>query len=62
MQFALLEEIRGQIRFFVLKDEQRKIKAENQGLPVAIIFDGTLQLGEALAVILHFVHRSSLTK
>ena len=46
---------------FVLNKEQRQIKAEIVGLSVAVIFDGTSCLGEALAVILRFVDRSTLT-
>ena len=46
---------------FVLTEERRKIKAEIEGLPVAVIFDGTSRLGEALAVIIRFVDRSTLT-
>ena len=30
-----------------------------EGLPVAVIFDGTSQLGEALPIILRFVDRYS---
>ena len=44
---------------FVLSEEQRQIKAEIEGLPVAVIFDGTSRLGEALAIILHFVDQST---
>ena len=46
---------------FVLSEEKRQLKAEIDGLPVALIFDGTSRLGEALAIILRFVDRSSLT-
>ena len=46
---------------FVLSEEKRQLKAEIDGLPVAVIFDGTSRLGEALAIILRFVDRSSLT-
>ncbi len=46
---------------FVLNEELRQIKAEIVGLPVAAIFDGTSRLGEALAIILRFVDRSTLT-
>ena len=45
---------------FVLSEEKRQLKAEIDGLPVAVIFDGTSRLGEALAIILRFVDRSSL--
>ena len=45
---------------FVLSEERRKIKAEIEGLPVAVIFDGTSRLGEALAVIVRFVDSSTL--
>ena len=46
---------------FVLNEEQRQIKAEIVGLSVAVIFDGTSRLGEALAIILRFVDHSTLT-
>ena len=46
---------------FVLNEEWRQIKAEIVGLPVAVIFDGTSRLGVALAIILRFVDRSTLT-
>ena len=46
---------------FVLGEERRRIKAKIEELPVAVIFDGTSRLGEALAVILRFVDRSTLT-
>ena len=45
---------------FVLSEERRKIKTEIEGLPVAVIFDGTSRLGEALAVIVRFVDSSTL--
>lgn len=45
---------------FVLSEEKRQLKAEIDGLPVAVIFDGTSRLGEALDIILRFVDRSSL--
>ena len=44
----------------VLSEEKRQLKAEIDGLPVAVIFDGTSWLGEALAIILRFVDRTSL--
>ena len=46
---------------FVSSEEKRQLKAEIDGLPVAVIFDGTSRLGEALTIILRFVDRSSLT-
>ena len=46
---------------FVLSEEKRQLKAEIDGLPVAVIVDATSRLGEALAIILRFVDRSSLT-
>jgi len=46
---------------FVLEKERRQIKEEIAGLPVAVIFDGTSRLGEALAIILCFIDRSTLT-
>jgi len=46
---------------FVLEEERRQIKEEIAGLPVAVIFDGTSRLGEALAIILRFIDRSTLT-
>ena len=45
---------------FILDEEKKQIKTEVAGLPVAVIFDGTSRLGEALAIILRFVDRSSL--
>ena len=42
---------------FILSKEQRQIKAEIEGLPVAVISDGTPRLGEALVTILRFVDR-----
>ena len=44
---------------FVLSEEKKLIKGEMEGLPVAVIFDGTSRLGEALAIILRFVDQSS---
>lgn len=40
---------------FVLSDETKQIKAEINGKDVSIIFDGTTQLGEALAIIVRYV-------
>ena len=40
--------------------KKKQLKTEIDGVPVAVIFDGTSRLGEALAVILHFVDRSTL--
>ena len=37
---------------FVSSEEKRQLKAEIDGLPVAVIFDGTSRLGEALTIIL----------
>ena len=45
---------------FILSEEQKQLKAEIDGVPVAVIFDGTLRLVEALAIIVRFVDRSSL--
>ena len=45
---------------FVLNEERRHIMAEIVGLPVAVIFDGTSRLGEALPIILRFIDRSTL--
>ena len=42
---------------FLLNEERRQIKTEIVGLPVAVIFDGTSRLGDALAIILRFVDR-----
>ena len=36
-------------------EEHKRIKAELEGKNVSVIFDGTSQLGDALALILHFV-------
>ena len=44
----------------MLEEEWRQIKEEIAGLPVAVIFDVTSRLGEALAIILRFVDRSTL--
>ena len=44
---------------FVLSEEQRQIKAEIEGLPVAVIFDETSWLGKAPAIMLRFVDRST---
>ena len=40
---------------FVLREEKKLIKGEMEGLPAAVIFDGTSRLGEALPIILRFV-------
>ena len=40
---------------FVLKQEQARIKDEIAGKHVAIIFDGTTRLGEALAIVVRFI-------
>ena len=45
---------------FILSEEKKQLKAEIDGVPVAVIFDGTSRLGEALAVIFRFVDRSTL--
>ena len=45
---------------FILSEEKKQLKAEIDGVPVAVIFNGTSRLGEALAVILRFVDRSTL--
>ena len=46
---------------FVLSEERSQIRAEIEGLPVSVIFDGTTRFGEALAIILRYVDHSSLT-
>ena len=43
---------------FILKEEEDCLKQELQGKQVGVIFDGTTRLGEALAIILHFVSES----
>ena len=61
MHFVLQEESQCQTSFLsFLSEEKKQLKAEIDGVPVAVIFDGTLRLGEALAVILRFVDRSTL--
>ena len=40
---------------FVKKEEEEKIKDEISGTNVAVIFDGTTRLGEALAIVIRFV-------
>ena len=40
---------------FILKEEEKRISSEIQGKPVAVIFDGTTRLGEAMAIVLRFV-------
>ena len=40
---------------FILKEEQHRIQNEISGRDVAVTFDGTTHLGEALANVLHFV-------
>jgi len=40
---------------FVLKEEEEGIKAEISGSKIAVIFDGTTRLGEALAIVVRFI-------
>ena len=40
---------------FILKEEKCKLKEEINGKDVAVIFDGTSRLGEALVIVLRFV-------
>ena len=40
---------------FVLREEQARLKDEIKNKTVAVIFDGTTRLGEALAIVLRFV-------
>ena len=40
---------------FILKEEESRICSEIDGQQLSVIFDGTSRLGEALAVVLHFV-------
>jgi len=40
---------------FVLKEEKEGIKAEISGSKIAVIFDGTTRLGEALAIVVRFI-------
>ena len=40
---------------FILKEEQDKIKGEIAGRDMSVIFDSTTRLGEAMAVLVHFV-------
>ena len=41
---------------FIQKQEQAGICNEIKGRHVSIIFDGTTRLGEALAIVIHFVN------
>ena len=41
---------------FILKDEENRIRQEIEGKQLSIIFDGTLRLGEALAIVVCFVN------
>ena len=40
---------------FALKEEEEGIKAEISGSKIAVIFDGTTRLGEALAIVVRFI-------
>lgn len=44
---------------FVLNQQQTLIKEEIEGKYVAVIFDGTTYLGEALGIVLRFVSATS---
>ena len=41
---------------FILEQEQLKIKQEITQKPLAIIFDGTSTLGEALCIVVRFIN------
>ena len=43
---------------FILKEEEACLKQELREKPVGVISDGTTTLGEAMAIILHFVSES----
>ena len=40
---------------FILTEKQARIKRKIEGRDVSVIFDGTTRLGEAMAVVIHFV-------
>jgi hypothetical protein len=42
----------------IVTQEKADIKAEIQGKPVSVIFDGTTRLGEAMAIVIRFVDES----
>ena len=42
----------------IVTQEKADIKAEMQGKPVSVIFDGTTRLGEAMAIVIRFVDES----
>lgn len=42
---------------FILGEEQARIKNEIANTAVSVIFDGTTRLGEALAIVLRYVHQ-----
>ena len=44
---------------FILSEEKRRIKDEITGKDVSVIFDGTSQLGEALAIVVLLVNSSA---
>lgn len=43
---------------FICAQERADIKADISGKPVSVVFDGTTRLGEAMAVVVRFVHKS----
>lgn len=47
--------MRQLIPFLKKEGEKKKIKGEISGTNVAVIFDGTTRLGEALAIVIRFV-------
>ena len=44
---------------FILSEEKRRLREEMNGKDVAVIFDGTSRLGEALVVVLRFMDLES---
>ena len=54
---ARLTDNRGMLDYipFILKEEESRIRAEIEGQSVAVIFDGTSRVGEALAILLRYI-------
>ena len=52
-----LTDNRGMLDYipFILNKEESRIRAEIDGRSVAVIFDGTLHVGEALAILSHYI-------
>ena len=45
----------GDLIPFILSEEKRSLREEINGKDVAVIFDGTSRLGEALVIVLRFM-------